>query len=305
MRQNRLEQLKSYSENLEEILYSEIYHSLKGLSLQLVGTIIPKDTFIIRTRISEEKDFFRADQLSYNGNPKRYGRANKIGYPMFYGSFTPDSRNERFHPLLTNYLEIIEILRNKELSAETHEFSLTIGQWQLKKDMPVTSIIYHQEYLKRNKHILGLYDLFLKNTNAAEHEVLEFISSEFAKEKIKTQNDYKISAAFSEYFFSTNYYKIGALFYPSVRATGDGLNMAITPNFVREYLELDRVFTTDIYIKNSCVFVDWCKEAIVDRKTETFQLLPMTEQGANNGRELSLRYLEELIERNKKKPYNL
>lgn len=293
---DKLSKLREFSSKLDRIPYSTIYNLLKKVDLgQLVGTKIPSNSLIIRARISEKEEFTKVKQLSYKCDPTKYGRANRIKFPVFYGSYTPVTKDNFLNTVVSSYMELIEILRNKEMPVDTKELSLTLGIWKVKSEMPVASIIYDKEYLRKNRHVLGLYDLFLKNCNVKDKLILEFISEEFAKAEINSNNDYKISAAFSELFFEKNYYKIGALLYPSVRAQGESFNVAIRPYFVKRYLQLDSVYTTNVYIKESVFFNDWQKEAIVKSNSDTFELKTMTEKGANLGRIESLKILDSML----------
>lgn len=294
---DNFERLKEYSKQLETIPFVTVYKIIRDLKIKNLPIItINSGTFIMRSRISEGSEFSSINQISYNKKPKHIGRANIINSTIFYGSFTLEPTKEKLFPLFTNYLEVLEILRKKVKPENIHEFQITVGQWKVINDMPVVSMVFNETYVTKNKSLRNLYEFSYNSVNQKDREVLSFISNQFAKEIVNSDSDYKISAAFSENLFSNYDMKYGALIYPSVRTDGEGLNIAIKPRYLKKYIELDRVFTLKIYIKKSCIFIDWQKHAAVDISSGTFDLEPIMENGANIGRESALLLLEKMIE---------
>lgn len=291
-----LNKLVEYEKKLDRIPYSTILSIVSKIDLKdLIGTKIIRNSIIYRARPSVSKEFNNIKEISYRKNPNDHGRAHHPGFPIFYGSFKSSHQDE---PIITCSSESIEILKNKITNEGDAE--LTIGQWLVKDDMPVISIIYNKEFLLKNRNFLGLYELFIShNKNRKKSiEIMEFVSDQFAKSVEDGQDyNYKISAAFSEYFLKKNTYedKVGALIYPSVGLEGEGYNIAIMPYYLKKYLKPIKVATVHLYIKNNHVVSDWLKYSDVELSTGNFHLMKSKDKNSNKGREECLKSLNRFI----------
>jgi hypothetical protein len=278
--------LKNFSNNLENISFDLIFASIRNLGLNnLCCTNIPAGFKIFRATPSNGVDFTNIKRISYNPNPKKYNRANRVGFPMFYGTFPIDINSNPITLFGTNCFEIIEILRNHPNNLKSDKVNLTLGIWKVKKKLPVISIIFNDKLIEKSPDFFGLqkfYKASLKN-NPDDIKIMQFFSEEFSKINIQKDTDYKLSAAFAEFLFQNNPNGIEALIYPSVRLGGEGYNIALTPNFVESFLIPEKVFTLDIYIENDKIAFDLIKESAVNVITGDINLMKSQDPNSNIG----------------------
>ena len=216
----------------------------EGMIIERGRVNIPDKLFYSESEISAREDFF---------NIRTYGRAHPPLTSVFYGSLKSD---EIPHPRMTILTEISEEFRNNRNSKITY----TVGQWRVKKPFVAYCYLY-SEKLRVSKAISKIIDEWheiIKNSTTVNGDdaklIGEFISEEFAKKEIKSDNDYKISAAITELKFRNT--KIPAIIYPSVRADYLGTNIAMRADKVEEYLELKQVALCDAYSVNGNALLD-------------------------------------------------
>jgi len=297
---DKLEILKEASKNLIPVDYKNIFRLVNELGLKNINSFkIHEGVYIFRIRPSEKTGTFKhTSEISFNPNSVDFGRANKPGTPMFYGSFAaPGMQN----PILTNALEILSGLSkldNKTLNEKyiitNDSIELTVGKWKIEKAIPVVPMIFYEEYLLKNEIFRTLYIHYLKANkgNQKIKDTIHFIASEFAKSKIDSTADYKISAAFTEFIFKNLNDKVEAIIYPSVRSDGEGFNIAISPKFVHSHLKLHSVCIQTMYFKNESGVMDYDKIAETINKDGTFVFKDITDPDYRKGRDWCLNELK-------------
>jgi hypothetical protein len=259
----------------------------------IVGIDFPQGGYIYRFRPSEEKPFKNKSEISFNPKCDKYGRANIPNKPMFYGSL---SAQKNHNPILTNTSEFIHLLDNGNHEIVNDSVNLTIGKWQVVKPLPVFPIIYNEEILKKNEVFRPIYKSFMKanKKKSRNREIIKFIAQEFSKVKINSHSDYKITAAFTDFLLSNYKGKIESIIYPSVRADGEGLNIAMTPDFVENYLDLHSVATLTMYFKYGYGILDYEEIAEDIAEDGSFELKPITKSSLPKGRDWCMNELERL-----------
>jgi len=295
------EELKQILRTLSDNSYNGVLSILDQIELShLLCIKLWPGSLIFRTRPSEKKEFTQVKQLSFNQHPKRYGRAHRLGFPMFYGSFAT-SENE--DSTLTNYAEVLEIFRDKESNQD--ELKITCGRWEVEKEIIVALMIFNRQYLKKNSQFMKLYTAYIKRMSQVPQNkdflmLLELISDEFAKGDIAKDHEYIISAAFNEMVIQRSKNRIQGILYPSVRCEGENFNVAIAPLAVNECLRLSRVVTQTLYVKDKHVINDFNKQAEVDWETRSFNLEDITNQKYHKGKEQCMNILDNIIKLNKR-----
>jgi hypothetical protein len=299
MKVDKFEILKVASKNLVGVTYENIFRLVNELELSnIISFPIPDGVYVFRIRPSKKEPFSKITEISFNPKAeKKFGRANTPNKPMFYGSFAaPNMQN----PIITNTAEIIHILANGNNKIENNSVELTFGKWRIEKPLPVVPIIFNEIHLSKHKIFRPLYDSYMSynQNNHRNKEIIKFIAQEFSKVNIKSNLDYKISAAFTELILKNYKGKIEAIIYPSVRTDGEGFNIAISPDFVKQYLKLHSVVTIRMYFKYGIGALDYEKIAESINEDGSFKLLPITEPGVTKGREWCMKELEKYKIRN-------
>jgi hypothetical protein len=102
------------------------------------------------------------------------------------------------------------------------------------------------------------------------------LADEFAKENLRGDYDYMISAIFTQIAVNKGY---DGIFYPSVRVGGKGFNIAITPQATKK-LGLYVAGECSLYKKKNHTIIDNNAIAELDGKQETFEMrdLPNNEK---------------------------
>lgn len=198
-------------------------------------TTLHKGKVIIRARPSEKEPFGKASDLSYKPQKhnKTYQRASTPLKTMFYGSIVPEisGENEPQTARITIGFELSEFIRSK---SSTGELDLTYSAWEVMEDIELVSLIHHKKFERPTKMSIELQQRFelmcrdYPNLREPTLAISEFLGNEFAKLPILKQEDYMISALYSEIVSS----KYDGVLYPSVRLGGEGINVAIKPETV-------------------------------------------------------------------------
>lgn len=294
-----LNTLRKVRRSLKSFPYDEILKLINSMELtDMIAFKIPKGTVILRGRPCLSHDFNHVNQLSYPRVVKSFGRAQRPGFPMFYGAITSRPEESHLNMMVTIFLEIIGDV-TKRIKTEGEE-KLAIGRWIVTEDLTVCGMIFHEEYLRKNLGLLDFYNKYLKyishlEQNRHQIEILKFISSEFAKPVIGTDDDYKISAAFVESVLSKSLVNLDGIVYPSVRAEGDYFNIALTPECVNNKLRLGNVLTTTEYFKDGIVINDYEKEATLAKGEHDFKLKEIKDPKLHFGKEKTLEVLNQEI----------
>lgn len=267
--------------------FTEIIHLIDSFkAFPVLAVEIPKGHAIYRARLTEGVDFTTSKEMSYNPVSKSFGRCHFPGLPVFYGSIASEAIK---YPMLTNLTEASLILREK-LPTEG-EFQMSVGKWLVEKPFWLVAIVSDVASNPENKSLLNLAESFAEKLKSypdpiAAKAIGEYFASEFAKESINSENDYKISAAIANKIYSNG---VGGILYPSVQTKGAGFNVAILPFVADECLKLVGVGVHTVYHKNLKSVVDNEKFAHVEIDG-TFKLEKMTSD--HLGKELALKILK-------------
>lgn len=251
--------LQQIRNNLKFSHYNTIYQSILDLQPKFVPTsLLNEGHFIERARINYNGEIFtRQDQISYISdeyvlaNKVTYGRANLPKQSIFYGSIiSPEIQ----YPRAVTYFETSQ--RIKELSQpELFTETFTVSRWRIKKTFQVAEIIYGEDFFNKSEYVrlsianqtknLDAEIERLKNQTGIDHRYLfesqaRFFCNEFSKTEIDIPEDYKISAAYANYFFTSTPLK--GITYPSVPSGYQGQNVALTMDTVDQFLILENVY---------------------------------------------------------------
>lgn len=242
--------LNANRKSLEKIEYSDIYKSICGLeTIFLTKATLLKGEFIdrIRTNSKTHPCFTTKEEISYNKNNENikkigFERANMPGQVMFYGSI---KTKEIQNPYVTAYFETSRIINNANNRCCISE-TFTVGRWLILDDIPIVEMIFCDEALKVNSNLRLSFDQQIKEKEYSQHkekleEQCRFFSNEFARNDIKSPDDYKISAAFSNFIWNNTKFK--GITYPSVKTNYNGQNIVLKPEVVDSSLRL-----TDVYM---------------------------------------------------------
>lgn len=233
---------------LQDVSYDSIFEKLET-ELKIIPFVtakLKKGHYIERGRINEQEQVFNSEsELSYrtdNENIKKYGRANCPNQSMFYGAVKSEFIE---YPRIVNLFEISGLFRNGDLISDG-EFIFTVGKWKIKDDFEVVEIVFDKKTIERIPEIKKAYEYHLANLKKDFSDkieefsaILEFFSNEFAKKDISSDNDYKISAVYTN--MAINNRGHNGIIYPSVRTEGQGRNVVLSIETVDNYLELEKV----------------------------------------------------------------
>lgn len=234
--------------------------------------------FIRARPLNDGEEIKVAADLSYK--PQKYNttyqRASTPNNTMFYaGLVQPEFTPDGFLAMgrLIGMLESMPFMRDKTSKAVK---KIAFGKWVNTRDMKLAAIVYDDQFAKRNPKTEFLYDAFNEHVkDVPEYEkslaVTSYLASEFAKEVIKNHLDYMISAVFSEITIEKGFHGV---LYPSVRTSGQGLNVAVHPDFVEEYMELRSAGECTVYKNGDHSIVLNDTVSIIPRGQKELKLKP-------------------------------
>ncbi|RYZ48821.1 MAG: hypothetical protein EOP49_17680, partial [Sphingobacteriales bacterium] len=180
--------------------------------------------------------------ISYVPNDKLhviegYGRCNKPGESMFYGSF--------------NFATAcIETLTRGEEFRTTGSAMVTIGTWKFETPLTFAQMPLSKRYLKlfyetvsykskrltdeaieqRNAHVTKMLP------TALDYEILQFFGDAFAKFDIKSEEDYYLSNYYTDRVFNRikgfTVAPVDGILYPSVPNSYEEFNLVMQPRTV-------------------------------------------------------------------------
>ena len=190
---------------------------------------------VMRARVNNNDSRYRKKtDLSYKTQQFNitYQRASTPNRTMFYASCLSENPND-------NEIQSIRIPCILESIPEMRDNNssfikkITFGRWEVIDDLRLFPIILNETYYQNTIFLKEIADYYKKNNELFDQTLAEksekiqsFLANEFAKEEIREDYDYMISAIFSELMIENNY---DGVFYPSVRTVGKGFNIAITP----------------------------------------------------------------------------
>lgn len=260
----------------------------------LVIVNLHKGKVIFRARPTNGKTFSKISDLSYVRSEanKSFKRASSPDNTMFYGSVLPEGvESESYADVrVVGAFECTPFLRNTSLDGEQE---LAYGKWIVTEDIPLLAIVQHKDFLAKTEYIEGMnegFQEFIKANPEQEEKtvkVLEYLASDFAKESTDNEYDYLISALFTE---ATIEQGLAGILYPSVRAAGEGFNVAIHPSFVDTSMELESVGVCTIYKKGKKTVVDNETFAFIEEGKSSFTLKQVDSKN-HTGRENVIKFL--------------
>jgi hypothetical protein len=219
----------------------------------------PTNEFIRARTLKDNETVRVVRDLSYCPNHLNttYQRASTQNKTMFYSvlvqpEFTPNGFLAMGRA--TSLLESWPLMRDKSGKGIQ---KIAYGKWTNTRDMRLAAIVYNDQFAGNNPKTEMLHEAFkqhVQQLHGFANETLTitgFLADEYSKEPIPTQYDYMISAIFTEIAVEKGF---DGVLYPSVRTAGQGLNVAITPDFVDRFMEL-RAAGECIVLKNGEITV--------------------------------------------------
>ncbi len=237
-------------DSLEHVDYKLIQHSIADLRDKFVPTaLLKKGWFIDRVRINKQGEVFKSfDQVSYIHDENTlnkyvgFGRANEPKQAIFYGAIISPQIKQ---PRVVAYFETSGLLKELDEHDNAEEV-FTLSRWRILEDIEVVEMIFSDEALKVNEYNRRSLENQLRNYKdlplAGHYERQgKFFSNEFARSDIRKDEEhkYKITAAYSNYLLKAT--SLMGITYPSVASNYLGQNVALLPEAVDKYLELENV----------------------------------------------------------------
>jgi len=198
----------------------------------------------------DSKDFVTTTRLSYRtdlAEIKEFGRANIKEQGVFYCT----------DEVATAIGETNSVFRG-DGHKNVDSFSVTVSVWRSIAPLEFTLII-NNKFAQEKNAVIKKYktdiDKLIKELFNGEaeqvHEILNFISNEFALNTNGNLNLYKISSAFSQLAFETS----DGVMYPSVQRKLEGNNFAIKPSSVDKKLEFVEAYKYKFVKKGESEYV--------------------------------------------------
>lgn len=206
------------TELLQFALPTKIFES--GLIFYRCSNHYDMNDFTTTTRLS-----YRTDLEDIND----YGRANIKQQGIFYCA----------DEIATVVGETNPVFRG-DGHKDVDSFAVTVSTWRSIKPLEFTLVINNKQAQEKNTLITKyktdidklIKEIFDKEADKI-HEILNFISNEFALNTNGNSNYYKISSVFSQIAFNTS----DGIIYPSVQRKLEGINFAIKPDSVDDKIE--------------------------------------------------------------------
>ena len=197
----------------------------------------------------------------------------------FYGCILPEhiEPGELNNARITGAIEAVPWLRDKTTSGYK---KISFGRWLVEEDIHLLAIIHKKEYYQANNYTRELVNAYKEFLKIQDQELIEksqkyqqFLADEFSKE-ITNPLDYMISATFTDIVVNNRKVKIDGVIYPSVRTSGEGFNIAITPEACSR-LGLYVAGECSIYKHKDHTVVGIDRLVELDGKTNEFELLAL------------------------------
>lgn len=258
----------------------EIFKKIRKMPIH--ETTFHAGMVIYRARTKDNGETYcKRKDLSYKPREfnNKYQRASKPNRTMFYGAVIPTEnlQYELDSEQVIAASEASYLLRNPDLY-KTGEQKLVFGKWRIIGDCKLATVLY-SDYKKNispySKNCSERLFEWLKSEHPDyfEHAKLltDFFAEEYAKVGINEEEDYKymISANFSE---SVVHLGINGVIFPSVRIESKGLNVAIDPNFVDNFMRLESVCECTIYKNKNKIIINNDKLGYTKPEDQSFEL---------------------------------
>jgi RES domain len=213
--------------------YAHIKNILKNQVIPIASSEFKPFKLIRYRKHSIEDNFYeKSVDLSYRNdilNINKFGRLNEPGQGFFYCN---DNENQS-----TGIAEIVSVFRGNE---ESNEEILTIGAWNVNKNLKLAVILPNNYNLGLNKEFDKIkedYNKFYDSEDFEEVKILnEFIANEFTLDLEKHKSNYKITCAYSNYI-KEQFPEIDGIIYGSVKSEFNGTNIVLWPEVVEEKIE--------------------------------------------------------------------
>jgi hypothetical protein len=207
---------------------------------------------IIRGRPNKENEMFcQESDISYISNKEDFdkislGRFNRKRESMFYGAIPTENKE-------TDYIKTSMLECCKELSSFTVERQLiTVGGWLVKEKFHVINLCFDEKHYKDNPNFKEHLDEYLNKLDECysfemAHFVKHFLKffSALSSTKLGDNTSYFITTALfvaiKDYYEKVKKEKIWGLIYPSAITDAKGLNIVLTPDAVKSFLQLYHV----------------------------------------------------------------
>ena len=201
----------------------------------LLTSDFPVGNSIARARCVRDftgSNIYRERDISYSPNPKwvGVGRANMAEQPVFYGVSMVDMTGT-VQPRVISYAETSTLISDDSIE-EGEEF-VVIGRWRVIEPFKVVWFVHNQSFNQPDPHLPEFrksYDTVAGKLENYEDSLYinEALASEFAKE-VAPGNGYAygVTSVIGKYLLEE--LECDAVGFPSVKAEGNGLNLAIHP----------------------------------------------------------------------------
>lgn len=262
--------------------YDKVRNSLISLSqVGIMAIVFHAGKHILRARPNEEDiTFTTREDLSYKPSclNTTYQRASTPNQTMFYGVPYPDELPPDFqtNSRLVSAAETSWLLREK---GQDGEQTLTFSRWEVTQDILLIAVCYFEDFITKNPYFEELnqaYQYYLSKLSPDKQDnykaITDFLANEFAKEQIRNDYDYLISAIFSERIVESG--KAGVI-YPSVRSKGIWFNVAIHPNYVDSSMKLIACAECTIYKKGGKTIIDNETACLIQDDSLPFKMTPV------------------------------
>ncbi len=235
--------------------------------------------------------FTNSNEISFNPNPKDYGRAHTPSFPIFYGSISTQKSD---HPVITIFWELNPNLRGKNPPCD--EYELIIGRWIVTIQFNVVALIFNKQFVQKNPQYSNLYNQYKDHSETVSNDdfiKLSYFSDLFAKPESRNLIKYYYrSAAFTNLLLN-RHPLINGVLYPSVRLAGEGTNIAIETNIINSNLILDKVFVTKVYLDDRGNSIhEYIKIAPKVERNGDFRLFEVTNKNLRPGKKKCLQILK-------------
>lgn len=213
---------------------------------------------IVRARVNEDRSFTSISELSYKPQQfnTTYQRASTPKKTMFYGATVPEAlaSHEPTTARITAIYEVSEFVRNPNSMGEQE---VTYSAWEVTDDITLVSLIHHRSFGRPTKLAQDLQKDYEKQVgerpeyNVSSQEITNYLAAQFAKPQRGHHTDYLISAAYSEMVAE----RFDGVLYPSVRLQGEGINVAIKPESVKNKLKFIAAVESTIYKNKEAIYI--------------------------------------------------
>ena len=254
--------LKTFPEREAHYLISRI-----GQIGSVMVTLKPGKTMMRLCQNKNGERFTTAKRISYKPQEinETYQRASTPRNTMFYASFNSDieEKEKKIPPQITCALETYKWMREDDtINVQT----VTYGRWVVTKPINLIAVVHHKDFYDRNPYTAELVDSFKRDLEKdilreKTLKVLDFFAKQYANDQADPDHSYLyiLSAMFSEMCIKRR--DIHGVIYPSVRAEGRSLNLAMIPKAAEKCLEL--------YAAGEATIYKYLKNADIDYETIT------------------------------------